>query len=1178
MVDPLILQNEPTHISCDSSAKFVEETFIVNSMMTCDKNLPSFDGEGSETFKSAVTYLVKLNSVDILAICEPRVQFLKSKTALLQLGFTDFKIAEANGFSGGLWLLWNKNKVLVDYVDHNSQSISVKISLLGKPDWLLTVVYGSPTHTIRANLWSYFEDLFARVNLPNMLIGDFNELVATSEKSYGSLSGRFGGMREWINRSAMIDMGFFGSCYTWSNKRVKERLDRGLCSCSWRSSVPEAFISHLPRTRFDHCPILMQLQSNNYINRNAVPFRFQAMWFSHDSYAEFVVNTWNSLSGPFSSKIKKMAAALSNWNKEVFGHLFQKKKKLLARIGGIQRARDRYENPFLINLEAELIHEYEKIRDQECIFWKQKSRDNWIQGGDRNTKYFHLTTLVRRRKNKIEGLFDCHGNWFVDADSMTKIAVGFFSDLFSQPDLEDSRITIPWLFYEIENESLLQTAKHVTLIESSSILVGLNHTILALIPKTDGPQHMVNFRPISLCTTVYKIISKIIVARIRPLMQDLISPNQVSYVPRRQISDNIMIAHEVLFKFKKSSGKLGFFAWKVNLSKAYDRLNWNFIEMSVVDYHKWKPVSASQSGPKISHLFFVDDLMLFAEATPFQAFILKKYLDTLCALSRNIAYTISKTCGSPITEDLGKYLGMPLIHSRTNKFTYIGIVDKVQNRLSSWKSKVVTMAGRLTLVQSVTFDIPFYAMQTAKLPISLCEKIDKLNRDFIWGDIENKRRVHLMNWDTICRPKQLGGLGIKKTAEMNQAILAKIGWRLFLKDSGLWANMFSSKYLVHGSLFESDYKPPSNRSSSWRSVMAGAILINKNLKWRISNGKCIKFWYDFWLFSQGLRKFSISDAVVNDYTCISDFWDDEGWSFSLLSVALPTDIVGLIMNVPAAFDDSIPDSRIWGSTSNGTFSVKSAYNSLFDLTEPVNPQWKTIWSLSIPPKLKTFFWTVLHKKLLTNVQRATRGFTHDKTCPICHSGDETLLHLLRDCPRAMLIWKSFLKPGNLLNSFTLDWNGWIYAQLHCHSLVRDNIQWCILFIFICWFIWKWRNKQIFESNFVMPICFEKIIWEYAIEWKNAQNRASSSSMFSYTMLSWKMPPENFFKLNTDGTRATVSGKIGAGGVIRDHLGIWITGFQVNLGIGEILDTTVNLFNLGIIRSPFSLSLELHCLK
>lgn len=106
---------------------------------------------------------------------------------------------------------------------------------------------------------------------------------------------------------------------------------------------------------------------------------------------------------------------------------------------------------------------------------------------------------------------------------------------------------------------------------------GLNGTLITLVPKVVSSQTMAQFHPISLCCTLYKVLSKIIVARLRPLMSTLISPNQVSFVPGRQITDNILVAQELMHKFKNSKGRKGFIAWKVDLSKAYDRLNWNFI-------------------------------------------------------------------------------------------------------------------------------------------------------------------------------------------------------------------------------------------------------------------------------------------------------------------------------------------------------------------------------------------------------------------------------------------------------------------------------------------------------------------------------------------------------------------------------------------------------------------------
>ncbi|KAL5831019.1 hypothetical protein ACOSQ4_016373 [Xanthoceras sorbifolium] len=105
----------------------------------------------------------------------------------------------------------------------------------------------------------------------------------------------------------------------------------------------------------------------------------------------------------------------------------------------------------------------------------------------------------------------------------------------------------------------------------------MNQTLITLIPKIESPMEMSHLRPISLCNTMYKVVSKIIVQRLRGLLPKLISPNQVAFVPGRQIQDNIIVAQEVLHKCRIAKGKKGFIAWKIDLMKAYDKLQWGFI-------------------------------------------------------------------------------------------------------------------------------------------------------------------------------------------------------------------------------------------------------------------------------------------------------------------------------------------------------------------------------------------------------------------------------------------------------------------------------------------------------------------------------------------------------------------------------------------------------------------------
>ncbi|KAL5821267.1 hypothetical protein ACOSQ3_023149 [Xanthoceras sorbifolium] len=115
----------------------------------------------------------------------------------------------------------------------------------------------------------------------------------------------------------------------------------------------------------------------------------------------------------------------------------------------------------------------------------------------------------------------------------------------------------------------------------------------------------------------------------------------------------------------------------------------------------WKPISLSRRGPLISHLFFAYDLILFGHASLQQANAMKDCLDTFCRYSgEQVSFSKSRVfcspnvnvgdvrriatiCGSPITRNLGNYLGVPLIHRRINKNTYKGLLEKVQNRLAS---------------------------------------------------------------------------------------------------------------------------------------------------------------------------------------------------------------------------------------------------------------------------------------------------------------------------------------------------------------------------------------------------------------------------------------------------------------------------------------------------------------
>ncbi|CAN1138632.1 Putative ribonuclease H protein At1g65750 [Linum perenne] len=147
-----------------------------------------------------------------------------------------------------------------------------------------------------------------------------------------------------------------------------------------------------------------------------------------------------------------------------------------------------------------------------------------------------------------------------------------------------------------------------------------------------------------------------------------------------------------------------------------------------------------------------------------------------------------------MTQNLGRYLGVPVLHGKTTRNTYQPILDRLESKLSGWKANSLSLAGRVTLALSVLNAIPAYAMQTSVLPCHICEAIDRKIRNFVWGSTNDCRKIHLVSWDEVCRPKEHGGLGLKKAKELNMAFMMKLAFQFFKSPNELWVQVLQHKY------------------------------------------------------------------------------------------------------------------------------------------------------------------------------------------------------------------------------------------------------------------------------------------------------------------------------------------------------------------------------------------------
>lgn len=234
----------------------------------------------------------------------------------------------------------------------------------------------------------------------------------------------------------MIDLHYSGPNYTWSRGDTEStykaaRLDRFLCNEEWRVRFEDGAVHHLPKCNSDHCPIIVSSGGFAPIPASLKPFRFQAAWINHAKFDEFVTKMWNK-KAPIVPFQTKFATKLSNWNREVFHNIFRKKAELWARLDGVQkRLAEKWDRRW-IKLEAKLRRELDEVLQEEEMTWFQKSRLEALKDGDRNTKYFHLSTVIRRYRNKVTMLQERDGNWITDPSRLKEMVVQYWHSLFTE--------------------------------------------------------------------------------------------------------------------------------------------------------------------------------------------------------------------------------------------------------------------------------------------------------------------------------------------------------------------------------------------------------------------------------------------------------------------------------------------------------------------------------------------------------------------------------------------------------------------------------------------------------------------------------------------------------------------------------------------------------------------------
>ncbi|XP_042972810.1 uncharacterized protein LOC122304618 [Carya illinoinensis] len=903
--------------------------------------------------------------------------------------------------------------------------------------------------------------------------------------------------------------------------------------------------------------------------------------------------------------------------------------------------------------------EIDKSLEEENLKWKQRAKQLWLRDGDRNSKFFHKCANQRRKNNGIHKL--------MRADGSSTTALGEISDLFSQyfqelftssnpsgieaclsqvhPRVDremNANLTkqfsakevkaalfhmnpmgspgpdgYPALFYqshwEVVGDDLTDAVLEI--LNGNGDTAAINDTFIILIPKIKNPQTVLDFRPISLYNVIYKVVSKVLSNRLKLILPTIIAPTQSAFIPGRMIMDNVIVAFETLHSMStKGKGKQGYMAIKLDMSKAYDRVEWDFLRkvvgrmgfsnrwinlvmqcVTTVSYSllingssqcKFIPTRGIKQGDplypylfilvaevlsslmnhaesikmihgfpicrgklSINHLFFADDSLIFCRANAREWSSIHVFLNlyeeasgqklnktkTSIFFSPNTKQAtkeyILNLAGTRASSSYEKYLGLPSLIGRSKHAAFKDIIDRIRGKISNWKNKFLSQAGKEILLKAVIQALPTYCMRVFKLPKSLLNEVNKIMHHFWWGHLQNEKRVHWVSWGQMGRSKAAGGLGFRDLESFNLALLAKQGWRIIQQTNSLAAQVLKLKYFPSVEFLQAKVR---NRPSFiWRSFCAAKGLIEKGSIWRIGDGQNTKIWKDRWLPQPTSYRIQspVHILLEDDKVARLIHHVNKQWDRGLITEVFGSELAAVIQRIPIS-SSGAKDKLIWLESKDGSFTVKSAYHFQKELFEQLKGlssrgllrqrDWTGLWNLQIPNATKSFLWRACLEALHTKLNLFRKKIVDSPICPICWLAEETTTHALWNCSSAMDVWsqghiffqKFFLRVDSFKELFEC-------LSKQCAQPLMD------LFLVVTRNIWLRRNKLIFEGSFMHPNLVVKQASISLASYKEAQGNKKATPQASSTHTSgWSPPSLGSIKINWDAAVDVSQAKVG----------------------------------------------------
>lgn len=382
-----------------------------------------------------------------------------------------------------------------------------------------------------------------------------------------------------------------------------------------------------------------------------------------------------------------------------------------------------------MNREAVLKEKINKLEQQHDIYWKQRAHVNWLKEGDKNTSYFHAFASDRRRKNTIKRLRKEDGGWVEGQSNLKGLVHNYFSDLFTSSGPADNTNVTRYVLPKVDRQMNQILCAEYSREEVKSAIDDIGDL------KAPGPDGM----PALFYKRFWHIVGEKVIAEVLKVLKGGDLP--------LGWNDTMV----VLIPKNKRRGKKGYAALKLDMSKAYDRVEWAFLHdmlMKLGFDRRWislvmKCVTTVKYQIKINH-DITDDSLLLMKAEASNALEIERILKTYAACSGQVINTdksaimFSKnTPDKDKQEVMGilqlrretrseKYLGLPVFIGKSKSRVFEYLKEKVWKRIQGWKERMLSNAGKEILIKAVAQAIPIYAMACFDITKTLCDQMSTM--------------------------------------------------------------------------------------------------------------------------------------------------------------------------------------------------------------------------------------------------------------------------------------------------------------------------------------------------------------------------------------------------------------------------------------------------------------------